>query len=1726
MKKLFLTMLLLTMWQYLWADNVSYYECSWNQVKKLVDKEQKTVDARKLSEVARTGNNMEIQNGWYYVDQDIHIDVLYIKGNDVHLILKDKTLLECNGGVRLDANYKLSVYSQQSGVDKGKIQTTNKLFPDNAAIGCAAGDTQGMGTLVVHGGSIWATAVSYGRAAGIGGGNDSFIGGSVTIYDGYINAQGGGGRGHHYGGAGIGGGDAGHQGGPIEIFGGEIHATGGGSWDVGGAGIGGGDKCNSGVIKIHGGKVEAVGSVNAGAAIGGGRKGNSGEITIDGGFVDAQALTKPHMDVNKAAAIGSGLNGIMRDKITISGGTVIARAVEGAGIGCGKSGTCQGEIEISGDAVVTASSVKGAGIGGGNGANSHIITIKAGFVTASSVDGAGIGGGNHGDNGTINIQGGFIGGFSTGKGSGIGGGNSGNGGTINISGGNVMASGGYVKIGWFTDQGWMYAAMNNFRIYTKSSLTEENFSSYAGRGFQYAALASTVLDVASNIIIQLAVTGTYYGAGIGGGDGGKGADMKITGGTVIAKGGNADVAGIGGGRKNTDYNGSMELDDNMIVFTGTSEESGQFQTSNKVNLIHSSQFCYITSNRLPLGAEGFVINSNLQQFNGRVFDAALHNRKFLMGGQWNTVCLPFTIDNFSQQEVLRDGKVYTLSNSTLADGKLTLWLQEVDKIEAGKPYLIRWTKPTDYDEKNFKDYYDQDSPTFYNVKIETVDPSTKTVSTSLVDFVGRFAPQKNTSGGDEYLMSNDDGKVISPGKADFTLSAYQAQFHLKDHKMSANDIISVILDIGTPGNPQPVEVTPRKGTTPYYECSWNSAEECVVRTLKYVDTKPLPAPVTSKNEIRLQEGWYYADKDVTQNYGCLEVQGTDVHLIIKNDVKLKIGRGVHLPSGHKLSIYSQTENGADFDHQGQLTINSNRKNQAAIGGHEGEAIGDLDIHGCIITASRTAGNSLLDGGYGAGIGNGACKSGKPLTGGTVTVYAGFVQAEGGDSGAGIGGGAGWTTSKNNGVSYYQYGGQVTATGGEYAAGIGGGGGYDPVAMNGSHSGGSVGNTYIYGGRLTAYGGLQGAGIGSGSTVYGQGGSQNTDAEVIIYGGEVLANGGKQGAGIGGGDGSDGVKLTIKGGDVDATGGKEGAGIGGGCKGSGRKVVVSDGVVSASGGIDAAGIGGGYKGKGGEVVIEGGTIEALVGDGCNATYSEGGSAIGSGKKESQKENGNGVSLVLMDNSQPMMVSAGSGRKSIERVFTAAERVAACKWRNYVKIEYCFHETDGAIGYNVIDKHDHQLTCKYCGERAREKHDFVNGKCVCGQEGSNEPETWQLTLYEPAITGDRTYDAGEQRKVNKGSTFTLPNPVPFDSYDFMGWLVDPYSQSNSIMEYNGRTHLKQPGDVIEVTKDMSIYARYGYRFTDVNWKWDDNLLHARLTVKANNGTTSTPDVTVKGPVSEVDAESGLTTKTYTATASVSLNGETHRFESQESNFLLTDLKLYSDKDNDDLLDDYDGMKAEKVELMGYQLINDGKWHTIVLPFDISNIYGTKLQGADIVTLQGSTYDEASNTLNLNFTSMLSSLQAGKPYLYRFSPTYDIIDPPFNNVTVKYGHVDVETDYVDFVGTYSPVMLVNGNTQTLYMGKDNKLYYPSSDNITLSAFHAAFVLYLDQQIDEAFEAPKLSLSLDGATGIGSIDGADFLLRNKADDAWYTLDGQRLQSAPTRKGLFIHQGRKVIKR
>ncbi|GHT44321.1 hypothetical protein FACS189438_2750 [Bacteroidia bacterium] len=127
--------------------------------------------------------------------------------------------------------------------------------------------------------------------------------------------------------------------------------------------------------------------------------------------------------------------------ITINGGTVTATSINGAGIG-GGSGGSGGTIAINGGTVKATGGGSGAGIGGGIYGDGGTIAINGGTVKATGGNyGAGIGGGFNGDGGTIAINGGTV--EATGNTvAGIGGGSNGGGGTIAINGGTVKATGG------------------------------------------------------------------------------------------------------------------------------------------------------------------------------------------------------------------------------------------------------------------------------------------------------------------------------------------------------------------------------------------------------------------------------------------------------------------------------------------------------------------------------------------------------------------------------------------------------------------------------------------------------------------------------------------------------------------------------------------------------------------------------------------------------------------------------------------------------------------------------------------------------------------------------------------------------------------------------------------------------------------------------------------------------------------------------------------------------------------------------------------------------------------------------------------------------------------------------------------------------------------------------------------------------------------------------------
>ena len=92
-------------------------------------------------------------------------------------------------------------------------------------------------------------------------------------------------------------------------------------------------------------------------------------------------------------------------------------------------------------------------------------------------------------------------------------------------------------------------------------------------------------------------------------------------------------------------------------------------------------------------------------------------------------------------------------------------------------------------------------------------------------------------------------------------------------------------------------------------------------------------------------------------------------------------------------------------------------------------------------------------------------------------------------------------------------------------------------------------------------------------------------------------------------------------------------------------------------------------------------------------------------------------------------------------------------------------------------------------------------------------------------------------------------------------------------------------------------------------------------------------------------------------------------------------------------------------------------------------------------------------------------------------------------------------------------DGNTYNLLMS--NGKFVKATDG-TL----AAGLAYLPKTF-EGGEAKELSISFDEPTGIRTIDNVENTVDN---DAWYTVNGVRLQGEPATKGVYIHNGKKVV--
>ena len=242
------------------------------------------------------------------------------------------------------------------------------------------------------------------------------------------------------------------------------------------------------------------------------------------------------------------------------------------------------------------------------------------------------------------------------------------------------------------------------------------------------------------------------------------------------------------------------------------------------------------------------------------------------------------------------------------------------------------------------------------------------------------------------------------------------------------------------------------------------------------------------------------------------------------------------------------------------------------------------------------------------------------------------------------------------------------------------------------------------------------------------------------------------------------------------------------------------------------------------------------------------------------------------------------------------------------------------------------------------------------------------------------------------------------------------------------------------------------------------------------------------------------------------------------LLDAIELADAADNRSLISTYNG-RTVSVTIAGRTLFKDGEWNTLCLPFDVSVLADSPLEGTTVKTLESSDYDSQTGTLTLNFSENVTEIVAGRPYIVKWDTTGDPIEnPTFTSVTVSDIASPISCGAVAFQGLYNPLTIDGEDKTTLYLGSGNTLYYPNAA-MTIGAFRAYFKLNGIEAGSPSASAPVRAFVLNfengNASGIAASVGGDFPAE---DTPWYTIDGRQLSRKPTTKGLYINKGKKVV--
>jgi hypothetical protein len=228
-----------------------------------------------------------------------------------------------------------------------------------------------------------------------------------------------------------------------------------------------------------------------------------------------------------------------------------------------------------------------------------------------------------------------------------------------------------------------------------------------------------------------------------------------------------------------------------------------------------------------------------------------------------------------------------------------------------------------------------------------------------------------------------------------------------------------------------------------------------------------------------------------------------------------------------------------------------------------------------------------------------------------------------------------------------------------------------------------------------------------------------------------------------------------------------------------------------------------------------------------------------------------------------------------------------------------------------------------------------------------------------------------------------------------------------------------------------------------------------------------------------------------------------------------------------------------------MNIGEWYAMVLPFDIDP--KAMVEAADRYVIFNELNEAGTTDQNFKFTLKFEPIEAGTPFLVKFAANTDddeegatvdwadFVFPAAGNEIID-GINPVVTDYVTFTGTYTAFSMQNNKKgeneadlqdrvwwlcDTGYNGKNTWLK-PTNKPHTVAPMEA-YLIAADGWTDYA---PTFTVEdFDGqTTAIKSLSADKINNLNVVADGWYTVGGMKLQGAPTQKGVYINNGKKVV--